>query len=90
MELKTDGGIYLTKKEYRKNVTKVMDRQTKLALVAVARSMMDDDIDSEKIESAVNQALGLQMQALENMERVLFGKHSKKTEDKDEETEKND
>lgn len=88
MELKTDGGIYLTKEEYRKNVTKVMNRQRALAMAAVIGTVLEGEIDPKQVEDGVNQALGLQVQALENMERALFGKPSKK--DKDEEAEKDD
>lgn len=88
MELKTDGGIYLTKEEYRKNVTKVMNRQRALALAAVIGTVLEGEIDPKQVEDGVNQALSLQVQALESMERLLFGKPSKKA--KDEEAEKDD
>lgn len=80
MELKTDGGIYLTKEEYRKNVEKVMDRQRKMALIACMGALLEG-ISTEQVEDGVNQALALQIQALENMERVLFGKPAKKDEE---------
>ena len=77
MELKTDGGIYLTREEYRKSVEKVMDRQSKLSLLAVAQAMIEEHIDPEKLQDGMNHALMLQVQALQNMERVLFGKEPK-------------
>ena len=82
MELKTDGGIYITREEYREKVTKVMNKQSKLALVAVAGLLVSEEgIDPKKVEEGVNQALSLQMQALANMERALFGKPIKKDEE---------
>lgn len=77
MELKTDGGIYLTREEYREKVTKVMNRQSRLALEAVAGILLEGGIDVQQVEDVTNQALALQIQALENMEKVLFGKPSK-------------
>ena len=81
MELKTDGGIYLTKEEYRKNVEKVMDRQAKMAIMAVIKTMIEEDLDPKKVQDGVNQALGLQVQALGAMERALFGKPVKQDEE---------
>ena len=80
MELNAEGGIYLTREEYRKCVDKVMDRQAKMALIATLETVLGNGIDPEKVADSVNQALGLQVQALENMERVLFGKATKKQE----------
>ena len=82
MELKTDGGIYLTREEYRKSVEKVMDRQSTLSLIAVAQAMIEEHIDPEKLQDGMNQALLLQVQALQNMERVLFGKEDKEEKEK--------
>lgn len=74
MELKTDGGIYLTKEEYRKCVEKVMEKQAKAAFIAMMKACVENDIDPKKATGAVNDALHLQAQALQNMERELFGK----------------
>lgn len=87
MELKTDGGIYLTKEEYRKSVKKVMDRQCAEATVAMfAVSISEDEKVTKAAHGAVRDALKLQLQVLVNMERELFGEPDKK----DEETEKDD
>ena len=74
MELKTDGGIYLTRETYREYVEKVMEKQAKAAVVAMMKACVEDDIDPKKATAAVNDALHLQAQTLQNMERELFGK----------------
>lgn len=81
MELKTDGGIYITKEEYREHVKKVMDRQSKEAMLAMLVACLGEDMDTDKAQDAVKDALKLQLQALANMERELFGAPAKKDEE---------
>lgn len=81
MELKTDGGIYITQEEYREHVIKVMDRQSKEAMVAMLVACLGEGMDTDKAHGAVKDALKLQLQALANMERELFGETAKKDEE---------
>ena len=72
MELKTDGGIYITKELYRKYVKKVMNSQVKCATLATLFACVEGD-DPEKVTGAVKDALNLQLQVLKHMENELFG-----------------
>lgn len=81
MELKTDGGIYITKDEYRNGVKKVMDRQIKEACIAGLITCIESDLDPDKANGTIRDALKLQLQALENLEKVLFGTSVKKDEE---------
>lgn len=81
MELKTDGGIYITKEEYRAHVIKVMNRQSKEAMLAMLVACLGEDMDTDKAQGAVKDALKLQLQALANMERELFGTPVEKDEE---------
>ena len=84
MELKTDGGIYITREEYKKFVEKVMDRQAKAAMMATLITCIKNGIDPDNVADGANSALNLQKQALDNMERLLFGKVAQEEEAKDE------
>lgn len=99
MELKTDGGIYITKDLYRKYVKKIMHGQMKCASLATLFACLEGD-DPDKVTGAVKDALNLQLQVLKYMEDELFGKPEKgedeekpqvpKKEDEKDESEKED
>jgi len=82
MELKTDGGIYLTKELYRKYVKKVMHNQMRFAAMGTIIACLEADIDPENASQSAKDALTLQVQVLKEMEDALFGNPEKDEEEK--------
>ena len=81
MELKTDGGIYLTKELYRKYVKKVMSNQMKFAVMGTIIACLEADIDPDNAKESAKDALNLQVQVLKEMEDALFGNPEKDEEE---------
>lgn len=77
MELKTDGGIYLTKEDYRKLVIEIMQREKEACLAACLIQALENKIDPKVALEAGQDALKLQLDVLHEMEKKLFGKKKK-------------
>lgn len=78
MELKTDDGKFITREDYRKAALTIMEQEKMMAIVGLMRAIAVDDIDPERGQNAANDALRLQINVLQNMETMLFGKEKKK------------
>ena len=78
MELKTDGGIYITKELYRKEVLKIMREEKKQAALGATMFLIEHGGEINKkllkeVEEHAKDALNLQWSVLQQMEEALFG-----------------
>lgn len=77
MELKTDDGKFITREDYRQAAWTIMHQEKMMAIMGLMKAIAVDDIDPEKGQDAANDALKLQINVLQHMEMMLFGKEKK-------------